>query len=237
MESEMRRERAEGVVVCLSGGMDSATLFHLALQSQRKVFPVFFQYGSKHNEFELPCAEKLCEYFGMASGVELCVIDLRPVMQHFRSDLLLHGGEIPEGHYTDASMTRTVVPGRNMIFGAILAGYAQSVGASEVWMGVHAGDHAIYPDCRPQFVEAMDIAIGAATDHLVSLRAPFLMIDKGSILRLGLALGTPYWMTRTCYKHQLKACGRCGACVERLGAFEECGATDPLVYDFKGAVI
>jgi len=146
---------------------------------------------------------------------------------------LLTGGDIPEGHYEDESMSRTVVPGRNIIFASILTGVAWSLGAEEVWLGIHQGDHAIYPDCRPEFYRAMNEAVTLGTDGKVVLKAPFLDTNKTGILRRGLFLNVPYGYTRTCYKEQEIACGKCGSCQERLEAFAECGLTDPVEYETK----
>jgi 7-cyano-7-deazaguanine synthase len=125
----------------------------------------------------------------------------------------------------------TVVPARNIIFASIMAGYAWSIKADIVALGVHAGDHAIYEDCRAGFVAAMNAAIIAGTGDKVRVEAPFQYMDKTEILKLGmLDLLVPYAMTRTCYKEQELSCGRCGSCIERLEAFSNIGLKDPVNY-------
>lgn len=217
------------IVLSLSGGMDSATLLAQAVSRGYEVIPVGFYYGSKHGKYEQEAARQLVSYYKLAANHQ--TIDLTNVMSAFKSDLLLSGGEIPEGHYTDSSMSRTVVPGRNIIFASVLSGLAWSVKAEQVWLGVHAGDHAIYPDCRPGFINSMREAVHSGTDGLVLLKAPYLNIDKTAILKIGLGLKVPYDLTRTCYKDQKMACGKCGSCTERIEAFTKNNVTDPLEYE------
>ena len=222
-------------VIAFSGGMDSATLLWDVLETGAKgerVVAVNFTYGSKHNFYERMAAKVVASRTD-PSRVEYREIDLTPVMAGFKSDLLKSGGSVPEGHYEAKSMERTVVPARNIIFASILAGIAWSEGADRVYLGVHAGDHAIYPDCRPEFVEAMQEAVRAGTGNKVRLFAPYLDIDKADILGIGLRLNVPYHLTRTCYKDQPVACGRCGSCQERREAFAKNKAEDPIQYESR----
>ena len=136
---------------------------------------------------------------------------------------------IPEGHYAADNMKSTVVPNRNMILISLAIGYAVNEGAEEVWYGAHAGDHTIYPDCRPEFVEAMAKASLLANFDPVAVVAPYLTSDKIDILRDGLAMELDYGKTWTCYNGRERACGKCGSCVERLAAFRENDATDPRI--------
>lgn len=214
-------------LVSLSGGMDSATVMARLIHEGHQVEAVAFAYGSKHNPYENFAAQKLAEYY----KVPFSWYDLSPVMGNFKSSLMQSGGAIPEGHYNDATMSQTVVPGRNIIFLSLLAGIAWSRGAPIVGIGIHQGDHAIYPDCRPEFFAAMQKAITLGTDGKVELVAPFANTDKGGILSWGLQHEVPYTYTRTCYKHQDRACGKCGACVERLEAFAKNGVKDPVAYE------
>jgi len=211
------------LLLSLSGGLDSTTLLAHALSLNHDVQPVVFSYPSKHNPFEREAANAVCRYY----DCDPIHIDLRAAFEPMASALLLGGGDIPEGHYTDQSMTQTVVPGRNMIFLSVLGGIAMSAKTGMVWFGAHAGDHAIYPDCRPDFVQAMDQAMMLATDGKVRLNAPYLMANKTDILRDALRLNAPLHLTRTCYKNQAKPCGLCGACRERAEAFETLAANDP----------
>ena len=214
-------------ILALSGGMDSATLLAWLLHQGFAVEAVSFDYGSKHNSHERLMAEAFAAHY----NVPLHKIDLSGVMAGFKSNLLKTGGDIPEGHYTDASMSATVVPGRNIIFLSILAGLAWSAGAGKIAIGIHSGDHAIYPDCRPDFYDAMNQAIWEGTDGAVDLMAPFVDWDKTKILEWGIPAGVPYHLTRTCYKDQPLSCGKCGSCVERLEAFAAVGSIDPIFYE------
>lgn len=215
-------------VVSLSGGMDSATVLTKAVGEQgvANVLAVSFAYPSKHNKIELRCAQKIATHY----NVKHKVIDITTVMEGFSSNLLKGQGAIPEGHYEAQTMSQTVVPARNIIFGSILAGMAWSIGADSAWLGIHQGDHAIYPDCRADFFQSFKQTIELGSDNLVSLVAPFLETNKEGILRYGLAYGTPYQLTRTCYQEQEVACGRCGSCQERLASFLAVGEDDPLPY-------
>lgn len=216
-------------IVSLSGGMDSVTVLADAVASERDVEAVGFYYGSKHNVFENAAAQEVAAHY----GVPFRLIDLSSIMESFKSDLLLSGGDVPEGHYEQSNMSRTVVPGRNIIFISVLTGIAWTRDALEVWLGIHAGDHAIYPDCRPDFFTAQRAAVEFGTGHKVTLRAPFLFVNKQQILERGHELGVPYHLTRTCYKAQPMACGKCGSCQERLEAFAKLGRPDPIEYESR----
>mgnify|MGYP001561843420 CR=1 FL=1 len=214
-------------VISLSGGMDSATVLALAASEGRKISCVGFNYGSKHNRYENLAASSLADHY----KVPFRLIDLSGIMKGFVSNLMKGEKEIPEGHYEDSSMSLTVVPARNIIFASILAGIAWSENAKEVWLGIHSGDRAVYPDCRPEFFAAMNEAISLGTDGKIRLKAPFLSINKVGILETGLKLKVPYEKTRTCYKDQSISCGRCGACQERREAFSLNGIEDPIPYE------
>jgi 7-cyano-7-deazaguanine synthase len=213
-------------VMALSGGLDSATVLAYLLHHGYSVHCVSFHYGSKHNQWEHKAADQVAESY----GVPLQRIDLSAAFQGFDSNLLQGGGEIPEGHYTDESMSQTVVPARNIIFLSILAGLARSHGGGEIALGIHQGDHAIYADCRTEFYKAMDTAVYLGTDHRVEITAPFVSYNKAEIVGWGLRHRVPYHLTRTCYKDQPEPCGQCGACVERLEAFEANGSVDPAYF-------
>lgn len=217
------------VVMGLSGGMDSATVLGYYSNKKYQIYPLFFDYGSKHNPYEFESAVKLSEYFNTEP---LRVIKLNFIKELFKSNLLQNQGDIPEGHYNDSNMSLTVVPGRNSIFITIMAGYAESVGADTVAVGTHMGDHFIYPDCRPIFISAMNTAIQASTEEKVHIETPIQMLDKTGILKMGYDFNkkVPYELTRTCYKNQKLSCGRCGSCAERLEAFKNIGKVDPVPY-------
>lgn len=210
--------------------MDSTTLLAKALDGPRKCHCVTFKYPSKHGEYENAAAQKVAYYY----DIPLRVIDLSSFMKTFKSNLLKGQGEIPEGHYEEKTMEQTVVPGRNIIFSSILSGYAWSIGASQVWLGAHEGDHAIYDDCREVFIASMNQAIRFGTGRRVELVTPFLKDNKTSIIKYGLTKGVPYHLTRTCYKDQEISCGRCGSCCERREAFINNGVEDPIEYEYEG---
>jgi len=209
--------------------MDSYTLLHLARERGYRVHALSFNYGQRHVR-ELECARSVCE----AQGIPHKVIDIRAMSEVMAGSSLTSDMEVPEGHYEEDSMKATVVPNRNMILLSLATGYAVTVGAGAVWYGAHGGDHAIYPDCRPEFVEKMDAVCRVANYEPVGIEAPFMTMDKGQILAEGLRLGLDYSQTWTCYNGREQACGRCGSCVERLEAFAVNGVTDPLEYEGAG---
>jgi len=215
------------VLIALSGGLDSATMLAHYIHEGYIAEGVSFYYGSKHNDSEIAAAKEIAAHY----SINHSVIDMSGVMKDFKSDLLLSGGVIPKGHYNDASMSRTVVPARNLIFASILTGLAQSKEIPFVALGVHQGDHHIYPDCRPEFIESLKYTALLASDGKVRIIAPFLTHSKADIVKLGLSLQTPYHFTRTCYEGLDNiACGKCGSCVERLEAFRLNESIDPILY-------
>lgn len=213
-------------LVILSGGMDSATVLAYAKTIHEEVETLTFNYGSKHNERENRSAVDLSDHFQVKNQI----VKLPFVNELFKSDLLKSGGEIPEGHYADVSMKRTVVPFRNGIMLSIAAGYAESIGAKAIYLGAHAGDHAIYPDCRPEWTQAMAKAILLGGYGEVALLSPFVEITKAAICRLGAKLMVPFEKTYSCYKGEEKHCGKCGTCVERKEAFDQADIIDPTPY-------
>lgn len=216
------------VVVVLSGGMDSATALGRAvsLHGKENVKAITFNYGSKHNAKENAAAQYLAKHYDVTH--ELIYLDF--VNRLFKSDLLSSGGEIPEGHYAEENMKRTVVPYRNAIMLSIAAGYAASHDAEQLVIGNHAGDHAVYPDCRQQFMTPFSEALMEGDWHPVKIDRPFERLTKGQIVAQGMRIGVPYQLTWSCYKGESIACGRCGTCVERLEAFAEAGFEDPIPY-------
>ncbi len=214
-------------LVLLSGGMDSVTALHWARSEHEVVGAVSFDYGAKHNHREIPLAAWHCG----ETGVNHDVIELDFVNRLFTSDLLKSGGEVPEGHYADENMKKTVVPFRNGIMLAIACGIADSRGAEGLVIAAHAGDHAIYPDCRESFMQSMASAMREGTYARIELLRPFIHLDKAGIARLGASLGVDYGKTWSCYKGGELHCGRCGTCVERIEAFKLAGLVDPTVYD------
>lgn len=224
-------------ICALSGGMDSATVLGEALHQGRECQAVGFNYNSKHNRWENAAAKKIAEYY----EVPFRLIDLSQVMKGFKSALTSPNIAVPEGHYEEENMRMTVVPNRNMIFLSILTGLAVSEGCEEIWLGIHAGDRACYPDCRPSFITAMQLAVWSSTkweekDLSINLVSPFLYLTKKDILRKGYSytLPVPYHLTRTCYTDNEISCGRCGACSERRESFQLLGIKDPIPYSYTG---
>lgn len=215
------------IVSALSGGMDSTTVLARLLADGHEVHCLNFTYGSKHNQYECMSAEAVADYY----DVSYKLIDLSNIFENFQSNLLKSGGEIPEGHYEQENMKLTVVPGRNTIFSGILMGYAQSIGASAIALGVHQGDHEIYPDCRIEYINSLRTTICLATEGEVDIYTPYLHTNKIGIIKDGLKLNVPYHLTRTCYKDQEISCGVCGSCRERIEGFQENGVKDPIPYE------
>jgi len=213
------------VVVIYSGGMDSFTVLNKAMQQGYAVHAVSFNYGQRHNK-ELMYAKRVCEQL----DIEHKIVDISSINQLIGGSALTDDIDVPEGHYEEESMKTTVVPNRNMIMLSMAVGYAVSIDAEAVYFGAHSGDHAIYPDCRTEFVEAMNEVCKIANYQAVEVRAPYLASSKIDILREGLSMKLDYSDTWTCYKGQEKACGRCGACQERLEAFAENNTSDPIPY-------
>ena len=204
--------------------MDSVTLLYD--YKERIALAVSFDYGSKHNAREIPFAQLHCERL----GIRHIVISLDFMTSCFKSSLLQGGEDIPEGHYADDNMKSTVVPFRNGIMLSIAVGIAESNGLGFVMMANHGGDHTIYPDCRPEFVEAFDRTAQAGTFVGVRLLSPYTNMTKGDIARRGKELGIDYAETWSCYKGGEKHCGKCGTCRERKDAFRDAGLPDPTLY-------
>lgn len=215
------------VCVLLSGGMDSVTVFYQALRSHEVAACLSFDYGSKHNACEIPFAKLHSD----RNQVPHHVVPLDFMDHLFKSDLLKSGGDIPDGHYAEESMKRTVVPFRNGIMLSIAAGFAESIGAEAVVIAAHSGDHAIYPDCREPFMRSMGEAIREGSYARVELLRPFIDMDKAGIARCGAELCVDFENTWSCYKGGSIHCGVCGTCVERREAFLLAGIPDPTVYD------
>lgn len=212
-------------VIILSGGMDSVTLLYdyrddIALA-------VTFDYGSNHNKREAEYAKYHCEKL----GIEHIVIPLDFMHKYFKSSLLEGADAIPEGHYADENMKSTVVPFRNGIMLAIACGIAESRNLHSVFIANHAGDHAIYPDCRLQFIVSMSEAMENGTYERVSVRAPYTKKTKTDIALIGKNLCIDYTKTYSCYKGGEKHCGKCGTCVERKEALHDAGIEDLTEYE------
>ncbi len=212
-------------VIIVSGGMDSITLLYD--KKNEIALGISFNYGSNHNAKEIPLAEMHCRRL----GIKHITINLDFMGQYFRSSLLEGGEAIPEGNYADENMKSTVVPFRNGIMLSIAIGIAESNNLKKVLIANHGGDHTIYPDCRPEFIKAIDAAAYAGTFVNAHVEAPYTHITKGDIARIGKRLGLNYAETWSCYKGADKHCGRCGTCIERKEALTEAGIDDTTEYE------
>ena len=212
-------------VIIVSGGMDSTTLLYD--RRDEIALAISFDYGSNHNAREIAYAEMHCKRL----GIEHITIPLDFMHKYFRSSLLEGADAIPEGHYADENMKSTVVPFRNGIMLAVAAGVAESRNLTKLLIANHGGDHTIYPDCRPEFISAMDSATNAGTYVGVRVVAPYTNITKGDIARIGKKLGIDYAETWSCYKGGEKHCGKCGTCVERKEALAYAGIEDMTEYE------
>ena len=234
--------KQKNAVLILSGGMDSTTLLYDIINQGYNVKCLSFNYGQKHSrelEYAIKTTTKL--------GIDHKILDLSVLNSIAPSALTRQDIPMPEGHYTDSSMKLTVVPNRNMVMLSLATSYAIGQSVNHIFYGAHAGDHAIYPDCRREFVEAMAEAIMISDWKPVKLHAPYLRIDKGQILKKGIKLNVDYSLTWTCYNPKQQnvshsgdksetliddlACGKCGSCVERLEAFESNKIIDPIKYE------
>jgi len=217
---------SEKAVIIYSGGMDSYTVLHKALQQGVQPTALSFNYGQRHKK-ELDYAARVCK----SLNIPHTIVDISAINQLLAGSSLTDDIAVPEGHYEEPSMKQTVVPNRNMILLSLAIGHAVSIEANAVYYGAHSGDHAIYPDCRPEFVERMNDVSRIANYEPIDIVSPYLNNTKGEILADGLAMGLDYGLTWTCYNGREKACGKCGACQERLEAFSLNQATDPLEYE------
>lgn len=212
-------------VIIVSGGMDSITLLYD--HKDEIALGISFDYGSNHNAREIPFAKMHCERL----GIKHITINLDFMHQYFKSSLLDGAEAIPEGHYADDNMKSTVVPFRNGILLSIAIGIAESNNLDQVFIANHGGDHTIYPDCRPEFINAIDAAATAGTYNNVKVVAPYTKITKSDIARIGKKLGIDYTETWSCYKGGEVHCGKCGTCVERKEALAEAGIEDKTIYE------
>lgn len=212
-------------LIIVSGGMDSITLLHY--RKEQISLAVTFDYGSNHNRRETEYAAYHCK----SLGIEHIVIPLSFIHDYFKSSLLQGADAIPEGHYTAENMKSTVVPFRNGIMLAVACGIAESRGLDRVLIANHNGNHAIYPDCRENFIAAMGKAMEAGTYEHISIDAPFTDISKTDIALIGKRLGIDYSKTYSCYKGGEKHCGKCGTCVERKEALRNAGIEDTTEYE------
>jgi 7-cyano-7-deazaguanine synthase len=214
------------LVIC-SGGLDSVSLAHKVAAEQTLTGLVSFDYGQRHSKelgFAAACAQRL--------GVPHQVIDIRDIGRQLSGSALTDDVAVPDGHYAEESMRITVVPNRNAIMLAIAFGVAAARQDEAVGVAVHGGDHFIYPDCRPDFIDAFQAMQDRALDGYANVRlyAPFVNVSKADIVTEGARHATPFDQTWSCYKGGEMHCGRCGTCVERREAFDLARLPDPTPY-------
>ncbi|WP_192247883.1 7-cyano-7-deazaguanine synthase QueC [Mesorhizobium caraganae] len=215
------------LVVC-SGGLDSVTLAHKVAAEYELAGLLSFDYGQRHRKelgFAALCAERL--------NVPHRIIDICEIGRGLSGSALTDSVDVPDGHYAEDTMKVTVVPNRNAIMLATAFGLAAAHKVEAVATAVHGGDHFIYPDCRPAFIDAFQMMQDRALDGYAKVRlyAPYVNLTKADIVRDGAAYGTPFAQTWSCYKGAERHCGRCGTCVERREAFHLSGHPDPTDYE------
>ena len=214
-------------ILIYSGGIDSTTLLYQLLDDGHEIKTLSVDYGQRHHS-EIDCAIDIAR----SLGVEHEVADIKGITHLLGgSSLTSPDLAVPDGHYEEESMKQTIVPNRNMIMLAIAAGWAISHQFDTVSYAAHSGDHAIYPDCREEFAQALDKSIQLADWHQVSLHRPFVGMTKADIITLGTKLKVPYEKTWSCYKGGKLHCGRCGTCIERREAFYLSNINDPTLYE------
>lgn len=214
-------------VVLLSGGMDSTTLAWFMLDAGWDLRALSVNYGQRHQK-ELFRAKQVANRL----QIPFQEVDLQPLAKLLPGSSQMDPAvEVPEGHYTEETMKKTVVPNRNMILLSIATAHAIAHGCMAVAYAAHAGDHTIYPDCRPEFTEALQKAIDLCDWTRIRLHHPFIQLTKADIVRVGMGIGVDYSLTWSCYKGGEVHCGRCGTCIERREAFHLAGYRDPVVYD------
>ncbi|WP_404345602.1 7-cyano-7-deazaguanine synthase QueC [Vreelandella venusta] len=224
---------ASATVVIYSGGMDSFTVLHKAIKEGLDVHALSFDYGQRHRR-ELDVARDVCASLDIPHQV----VDIRAIHGLIDNSALTNSAiDMPTGDYDANNLSATVVPNRNMILLSLAIAKAVNIGAERVDYGAHGGDHILYPDCRPEFVDAMNHVAGIANFEPVALHAPYLHTSKADILRDGLAMGLDYRQTWTCYEGRELACGQCGSCRERLAAFAANNCADPLDYAIDTAQV
>lgn len=215
-------------VVVVSGGMDSTVLTYYADRLYEEIILISVNYGQRHNT-ELEHAARTATKL----GAEHHIVDLAGVRVLMSGSALTDDAvAVPHGHYTASSMAATVVPNRNATLISVAYMAAVARGADAVLVGVHSGDHTVYPDCRPEFIDQLDRALATGNEGYAKVRliAPFVHSTKMDICGLGERLGVAWEDTWSCYEGGAVHCGRCATCVERREAFWEAGVADPTRY-------
>lgn len=216
-------------VVLLSGGLDSTTCMAVAHSEGYELHPVSFDYGQRHDK-ELECAKRIAEYYRVKDHR---IFKIGYVEGNALTDARV---DVPDFTGNNNNIPVTYVPARNILFLSYAAGYAESIGAEAIFIGVSSVDYSGYPDCRPEFIEAFQrvLKVGTKTGvegNPVKITAPLINLSKAQTIRLGHKLGAPYHLTTSCYRGGEKACGVCDSCTLRLRGFKEAGISDPIEYE------
>ena len=219
-------------VMIVSGGLDSATMLYRE-EFKYSTFVLTFDYSQRHRK-EIECAKKLCNNLGLPHKI----VDITSINEFISKGSLSGNEPVPFGHYASENMKKTIVPNRNMILLAIAVGYAATIEAEKVLYGAHTGDATIYPDCRKEFIKAIDSAVFLGNlwennGKSIEIITPLIDLTKSEIVALGMKVNVPYKNTWTCYSGKEKACGKCGSCVERIEAFKLNGLIDPIEYEIE----
>lgn len=220
-------------LVVLSGGLDSTVALALARKFAKEVAAVSFFYGQKHRR-ELQAAKEICAHYELPTPHIMVDVSTSLSLGGVNSSLVSSSVAVPSGLYDEANMASTVVPGRNLIFLSVAASIAEGRGYDVVVTGVHSGDHVVYLDCRPEFIDAATEVIKFSTGGKVEVYAPFTLMKKSDIASMGASLSAPLDLTWSCYKGGAVHCGICGTCTERIEAFQNAGILDPTAYDPAG---
>ncbi len=221
-------------IVLLSGGLDSSVLLYALKYEDHECIALCADYGQRH-ELEIVSALAIARDAGVKIVSANMAHALGPLFANAASSQVGKRVDVPTGHYADESMRTTIVPNRNMLLIALAGSLAVSVNATHIAYAAHAGDHAIYPDCRPEFAMAMRNALRLCNEPGLMLVTPFLHLTKAEIVARGHALHVPFKMTRSCYENRIRHCGLCGTCYERREAFQLAGVEDPTTYEADGA--
>lgn len=225
---ELKEKKA---VLILSGGIDSSTLLYYLINEGYHVYALTFNYGQKHSK-EIEHAKLIVNDAKKRGNVEHRIVDISSIHELISHGALTGDEDVPKAFYSEEVQKRTIVPNRNMILLSIAAGYAVKVNANEVYYAAHKSDYSIYPDCRKEFVKALDTAVYLGNIWTpVEIRAPFVDMTKDEIVKLGLKLQVPYELTWSCYMGNERPCLECGTCLERTEAFLMNNAKDPALSD------
>lgn len=222
-------------VVVLSGGLDSTVCMSVAHQEGYEIWPITFFYGQRHSR-EVEQARLVADHYTCPGHLVVDTGFFRAIGQ---SALTSDGIAVPTGRSPvemEKDIPVTYVPFRNAVFLSMAVGYAESLGAEKIYIGVNALDYSGYPDCRPRFIqafqEAVDLGTAAADRGLsIKIETPLISLTKAGIVRLGLQNNAPLHLTTSCYQGGEKACGRCDSCLLRLKGFREAGVADPVEYE------